>query len=237
MARSEGFIDFHAHILPGLDHGSRNVAASLGQMRLLSEKGVFAVVATSHFYAHVSPSVQDFLTRRAASLDALRAAWPENEKHPALYLGAEVLAFPGLEKLPGLESLCVGGSRVLLLEMPYTPFSRELLNTVEAIIRRGIIPLFAHIDRYAPAQFSQFFDFDEGLYQLNPEAFLSFGRRRFFRKMAERGEIAALGSDLHGLTRGAYKPVIRALSYLGRAAENIRANSEKLLREATPAWT
>lgn len=234
--RTDGFIDFHTHILPGLDHGSSDVGTSLRQMRLLSEAGVAAVVSTSHFYAHIFSSVQDFLSRREASLGALRAAWPEGETHPPLYLGAEVLVFPGLENLPGLESLCIGGSRVLLLEMPYTPFTHEVLDTVDAIIRRGFVPLFAHIDRYGPEQLSCFFDFEEALFQLNPEALLSFGRRRFFRLMAERGEIAALGSDLHGVPRGGYRAVERALSRLGRAAETIRALSARLLEEAYPAW-
>ena len=43
-------IDFHAHILPGADHGSRDVKTTKAQLEMLAGAGVKAVVATPHFY-------------------------------------------------------------------------------------------------------------------------------------------------------------------------------------------
>jgi len=42
-------IDFHSHILPRLDHGSRSESDTDGQLRLIAEMGTDTVIATSHF--------------------------------------------------------------------------------------------------------------------------------------------------------------------------------------------
>ena len=44
-------IDFHSHILPGIDDGSRNVEKSLGMLQISASQGVDIIAATSHFYA------------------------------------------------------------------------------------------------------------------------------------------------------------------------------------------
>ncbi len=44
-------IDFHTHILPGIDDGSRNVEMSLRMLAAQREQQVDEIVATPHFYA------------------------------------------------------------------------------------------------------------------------------------------------------------------------------------------
>ena len=47
-------IDFHSHILPGIDDGSRNFKMSLAMINELSRQGVDAICATSH--SNISPT-------------------------------------------------------------------------------------------------------------------------------------------------------------------------------------
>ena len=42
-------IDFHTHILPGIDDGSRNVEMSLRMLAAQREQQVNEIVATPHF--------------------------------------------------------------------------------------------------------------------------------------------------------------------------------------------
>ena len=57
-------IDFHAHLLPGADHGSDSLATSLRQVALAQEAGIGLLIATPHFYPRLeSPGA--FLERRA----------------------------------------------------------------------------------------------------------------------------------------------------------------------------
>ena len=43
-------IDFHAHILPELDHGSKSLEISLQQLDWAKRVQVDTIVSTSHFY-------------------------------------------------------------------------------------------------------------------------------------------------------------------------------------------
>ena len=44
-------IDFHSHILPGIDDGSKNTQMSLAMIEEEKKQGVHTIVATPHFYA------------------------------------------------------------------------------------------------------------------------------------------------------------------------------------------
>ena len=129
--------DFHSHILPGLDHGCSDTAVAMEQIRRAVRAGVHCILATSHFYPHAE-SVDSFLRRR-------RLAWVHLQKELAgeeeiqaagiqIVQGAEVLICKGLERMEGLEQLCIDGTKVLLLEMPFTEiWDPELINTVTAL--------------------------------------------------------------------------------------------------------
>ena len=54
--------DFHSHILPGMDDGSRSVEESLGMLRMEAKHGIRRIVATPHFYARQN-SPTEFLDR------------------------------------------------------------------------------------------------------------------------------------------------------------------------------
>ena len=56
-------IDFHSHILPAMDDGSRNIEESLQMLRMLQEQGVERVIATPHFYADENPPVLKLFRR------------------------------------------------------------------------------------------------------------------------------------------------------------------------------
>ena len=43
-------IDFHSHILPGMDDGSSSPEESLAMLEVSAEQGVDEIFATSHFY-------------------------------------------------------------------------------------------------------------------------------------------------------------------------------------------
>ena len=227
-----GTVDFHAHILPGVDHGSQSLKMATAQWRFFTEAGLSAVVATPHFYAHEETSVEDFLARRDAAAESLLAEI--GTAGPALYLGAEVLVFPGLAELPDLGRLTVGGSRILLLEMPLGGWSGEHLDAVDCVIDRGLIPLIAHIDRYPLSKLGALYD-RRYLYQVNLGALLGFGAiPRYFRRMLRAGAVAALGSDLHGIPKQGYDRHLRAFLRAGKSLPTVNEHTAELLAEAIP---
>ena len=81
-------IDFHTHILPGIDDGSRNVEMSLRMLAAQREQQVDEIVATPHFYAQ-KDSVEEFLLRRQCSYEKLKTKMAETNLDQKLHLAAE----------------------------------------------------------------------------------------------------------------------------------------------------
>lgn len=193
-------IDFHAHILPGCDHGSDGLETSLRQVALAKEAGVKAICATSHFYGHQS-TVEHFLEKRARCWLTLREQLKEDD--PRIILGAEVLAFEGIEKLPNLSELCLKGTDLLLLEMPFAHWSEQLIDSVEAISeRKDIHIVLAHVDRYDRQKIEMLFTFDRVKGQINASALKKRIGNGYLREWMRDGMIVAVGSDIHGTDTG-----------------------------------
>ena len=194
--------DFHMHVLPGMDDGSKSVEMSLEMLVRSAGYGVDTVCATSHFYAEQN-SISQFLTRRAKAYDRLRQAAEGREDLPELLLGAEVYYFAGISRAEGLERLCLEGTNLLLLEMPFTRWTDRMLQEVEQIQRQGLQPVAAHIERYMHLQprklMEAFFGLDV-LIQCNAEFFLARRTARQALGMLRSGEIHFLGSDAHNLS-------------------------------------
>ena len=224
-------VDFHAHILPGMDHGSRDIAEAIAQWQLMTDFGVSLVVATPHFYAQRESSVEDFIARRNAAACELTANVAGG---PHLALGAEILLFRGLENMAGLDRLCIEGSNVLLLEMPLGGFGRAEVETVERIAAMGLCPLIAHIDRCPTDALQLLYQSGCARYQINAKGLLGLSRRAAaFRKMASDGMMSAIGSDLHGTDAKALRLLSRALARLGAEAATLMAQSRALLEKTT----
>lgn len=194
-------IDFHSHILPGIDDGSKSPEMSLQMISSLASQGVDTISATSHFYA-TERTPQHFLQRRAEAYDRLKAVLPQDA--PRILLGAEVLYFPGISHMDELPQLCLEGTDILLLEMPFTTWSERMIREVDALARSGICQiLMAHIERYYFKQpLSVWDDFlDRGiLMQSNAEFFLTFRTRHKALKLLREGRIHLLGTDCHNMS-------------------------------------
>ncbi len=194
-------IDWHSHILPGMDDGSKDVQESLALLQMLSQQDVQTVVATPHFYAN-QESAARFLERRAAAYALLRRALPPDA--PDIRLGAEVRYYPGISRLPELRQLCVEGSEVLLLEMPFSRWTEYTVRElVELAGRSRLVPVLAHVERYWSLQTGETWQrlVTSGiLMQVNANCLLRFSTKRKALSMLRRGQIHLIGSDCHNLT-------------------------------------
>lgn len=193
-------IDVHAHILPHMDDGSRSTSESLAMLEESTKQGINLVAATPHFYAQEN-SPEEFLKRRGRSAARLQERWCPGL--PELRLGAEVFWFEGMSRWEGLESLCIEDTELLLLEMPFAPWTERQLREVRAVAGRpGITVLLAHIERYLRWQTAEAWDVLVGWgvkCQCNAEFFLHWRTRRRALQMLRGGKIHFLGSDCHNM--------------------------------------
>ena len=201
MERSR-VIDFHSHILPGIDDGSRDVEMSLTMLREMRAQGVDVCVATPHFYSW-RRGLDPFIERRAAAY--LQLSRQLEEGMPQLLLGAEVAFFLELPDQDDLDALCIQGTNSILLEMPFAQWTDVELDALTRLcIEREYQIVLAHLERFLPLQKNR--DVLERimllpvLVQLNAECLRPFWGRRKYLDMLRTGRAHLLGSDCHNMS-------------------------------------
>lgn len=197
-------IDFHSHILPGIDDGSANGSQSVAMLRLEGAQGIDLVVATPHFHAQLDDP-EAFLRRRAESEGLLRRELEKQPGLPDFITGAEVTFFRGMSEWEFLPELTIGGTGHILVEMPPAPWPEEYFRELEAIrTRRRLRPIVAHIDRcIAPLRtfgLPRRLVTMPVLVQANATFFLDKRTAAMAIRMLRADQIHLLGSDCHNLT-------------------------------------
>ena len=221
-------VDFHAHILPGGCHGSARVADSLFQLRSAAERGVRRIIATPHFYPQ-GHHVSAFVSKRNNAYEKLSAVLTPGM--PDILLGAEVLICDGIEEMPELEDLFIEGTRTLLLELPMNTYSYKYTESVEQMTRAGINVVIAHADRYDPKNVNQLIEVGARL-QLNVTSLDRIFAKRHLLGWIADGKVIAIGSDIHGRDKSAYRSFARVASGRFFNIEHIKSESDKIWQMA-----
>ncbi len=195
--------DVHAHFLPAMDDGCQTPEEALLLLQAAKAQGVEGMLATPHYYP--VESVEQFLQRRQAAEERLKAALADWDTSllPRIAMGAEVAYHPGLGLEENLQQVCLGNSKYLLLEMPFTKWTTEMFRTVRNISMAGWTPVIAHLERYLHLQsgrtVAQLLEQDV-LVQMNAGTLLRFMRAFTGRRLLKQGTVQLLGSDCHNTT-------------------------------------
>lgn len=194
-------IDFHTHILPAIDDGSRSIEQTKELLRQAQEQGIHHILATPHFYAD-RDSAGRFLKKREESFAEVKKLSEKEDWIPEIRTAAEVYYFPGIGKADVLPRLCMEGSRLLLLELPFAQWTSGIYRDVEDIIdKQKLTVMLAHVERYYEFQKDKrtWRDmFELPVYaQINAGSFLRHSKRSFALKFIKAGHQVLLGSDCH----------------------------------------
>ena len=195
-------IDFHSHVLPGIDDGSHDVSMSYQMLSLSAQQGVEVINATPHFYAS-RDRIERFLARRERACQELREVL--TPELPKINLGAEVAFFSGISEAEKIGSLCLEGTDVLLLEMPFRPWKERDLDEVEDLVEvRGFQIVLAHLERYFLIRenrnpISRLLELPVQV-QINAGSLTDWRRRGKALGLFRTGQAHLLGTDCHNLT-------------------------------------
>jgi len=192
-------IDFHSHILPELDDGSKNVETSFAMYKESCNQGIEIIIATPHFYAS-KDRIDDFLIKRTKAYEKIARLPIENG--PKILLGAEVAWFDGISKAEKVEKLSIEGTKLLLLELPFETWSRSMITELGVLTKKYHIVL-AHLERYLKLPGNKAY-IEELLrlpltVQVNAGSLADWKQRRQILKMFKNGQAQVLGSDCHGM--------------------------------------
>lgn len=195
-------VDYHIHILPGLDDGASSREEFLEMAREAQKAGTTCLVATPHFLPGV------YATRRELVLAAVAEGCrllQENGVDLRLEPGMEVYLTP---ELPSLAReghlLTLGGGRHLLIEFPFQEIPVYAEQALFQLMLQGLTPVLAHPERNRWVQEDQ----DRlarlvgrgCLVQINAGSlFGEYGRRAkaAAESLVRRGFVHLLGSDAH----------------------------------------
>ena len=208
-------IDFHTHVLPGIDDGSRHALESLDMLKLEAEQGIDIVVATSHFYAK-HDRISSFLNRRQDSFETLQRTISQEytysdsksteQSHkdlPRIYLGAEVAFFDGISRADDIHKLTVEGTNLFLLEMPFGRWTSGNMEEVRYLVHHsGLQIMLAHLERFllVPENKKKIYELLElpCILQVNAGSMLKWKIRGQSLKLFKTKGSGILASDAHG---------------------------------------
>lgn len=223
------FTDYHSHILPGIDDGSKSAEESVQMLEKLSEQGLERVVATPHFYAHREESAESFIEKRKSAYEKLcRKNIPVKEIH----LGAEILMESGISECEGIEKLAIEGTNLILLEPPYYDCPKNLTDEIYSIsYDYKLKPVIAHIHRYIglyeKSEIEELLKID-AIFQINNQAFRNFREKHFVKSLIKEGYPIVFGSDCHNMTSRI--PDFDVILKKGKLKESIE-RSDKIFEE------
>lgn len=194
-----GYIDLHTHILPQMDDGSDSVNTSVALLERLAQQGISSVCFSSHYYAN-HESIPHFCERRQAAFEKLHEG--ESMKY---FLGAEVAFFSKISQCHELDSLCIQGTRTLLLEMPFFEWNNYLVDEVVSLVYdRDYHVVLVHPERFL------FSDVNRKMlqklselpigFQVNADTLIHWKSRSIGLQLLQQTQIPLLGSDCHNLT-------------------------------------
>lgn len=234
-------IDFHTHILPGVDDGSESAEISAQMLEKQWQQGIRQVVLTPHFYPD-RDTPEAFLQRREEAFAKLRQALADKQDIPELILAAEVGFYPGMSQSDILKELAISGTGYILIEMPESAWTSPMYRELEALYRlQGLIPVIAHVERYLnpiwPNRILKRLEKLPVLLQANGTFFTDFKTRGLAMRLLKKGVIDLIGSDCHGIT---YRPpnlkqacdrIARALGK--EALDRLVQNGQEIFSENT----
>lgn len=197
--------DFHSHLMPGVDDGSRGAVETIAMARGLVELGVRCVHLTPHQFRLGNDFPPLELRRRTDEVWRLlaRAEIPLQVERGAEHYFCERFVDAVLSG-EELVTTGVGGEPHLLAELPMEQPAVGVSRVAQALLARGIRPILAHPERIRAleAGLDPLFRWREAGWRLQLNLLSLVGRhgpraRDLALEILEEGLYDFAGSDLH----------------------------------------
>jgi protein-tyrosine phosphatase len=146
MRKTDGFIDIHAHILPGVDDGSDSMDETLRMLQTAYEQGIRTMIATPHYMPGGDNIPKENLS---VIRDQVQVKIDEIGLNLKLLLGNEIYysgSIVGL--LKSKKALTLADSRYVLVEFSPKEAYDTMYNKLGELVHFGFWPVLAHVERY-----------------------------------------------------------------------------------------
>ena len=145
-------IDFHNHILPKIDDGSKSLEMSLDMLRHAAEQGITDVVNTVH-YQHPKVETEDISFERIQKeIKNLQTELDNHDISIKLHCGAEVFFLPNLLEIKDDPLATFSHGKYMLIEFQAHKLPDMHKQQLFDLKMAGVTPIIAHPERYKPVQ-------------------------------------------------------------------------------------
>lgn len=238
-------IDFHNHLMPGVDDGAQTIEESVEAIEAFKQDGVVVIVTTPHLDASLTARPAELGVR----LREFDRAFAQLQQCAAKCGGVRVER--GVELLldipePDLSDprLRLGGGKFFLMEFPFMTVPPQSARVVRFLADSGYTPIIAHPERYqdfgSSIDLAAEWKHNGGFLQVNGGSLTGrYGAepRRIAFELLRRGWVDYLCSDYHA--RGPalvaqYRAVLEDAGAIEQAYTLMSANPSRMLAGMPP---
>ncbi|MFQ3576456.1 MAG: CpsB/CapC family capsule biosynthesis tyrosine phosphatase [Cytophagales bacterium] len=226
-------VEFHNHILPGLDDGSRDVFESLELLKNMQELRKEKVVMTPHIISDMYKNSPETILPK---LELLKIEAQKANINLELHAAAEYYVdetFLDLSKSDNPILSFGTKKKYVLIETAFmnkSPFLKEVIFNLQS---RGYVPILAHPERYVYLydDFEKYEDiFDSNIkFQINIlslAGYYSPEAKKIAEKLIDAKMVHFLGSDCHNMKQMMVLKEAVKLKYYNKALKlNLLNNS------------
>lgn len=195
-------IDFHTHILPNIDDGSRSIEETFNLINEAKNVGFEAIISTSHY---IEEYYETNAPEREVWINAIYENLQAKNIDIKLYLGNEIYISENIIKLlEDGKASTINDTSYVLFEMPLNAEPMNLYDVIYEMMQYKLVPILAHPERYSFVQKEPELIYDlieKGvLMQANYGSILGiYGEKpqMIVKKFLESNMIHFLGTDVH----------------------------------------
>lgn len=195
-------IDFHSHIIPEIDDGSRSIEETMLLLSEAKKAGFTKIISTSHY---MNDRFEFDEANRKILLEAIKMGANNFGIDIELCLGSEIYAtYDVVELLKEHQASTIDGTNYVLMELPMQSELPNLKNIIYNLMGSGYKPIIAHPERYEYVKEDPnwLIDYIElgVLFQSNYASILGwYGKtaQNTVKKLLKNSMIHFLGSDVH----------------------------------------
>ena len=195
-------IDFHSHIVFGVDDGARNIDESVKMIIEAEKAGFTDIIFTPHYMEGYYEVSKDEISKR---IELLKNEIDNNNLQIKLHQGNEVYITNNMGSLISEKKISTAnGSKYVLFETPMRDEPINLLQVVYQILEAKKVPIIAHPERYLYIQENPNLVYeliDDGvLFQSNFGSLIGiYGKaaQKTLELLLKHNMIHFMGSDVH----------------------------------------
>ena len=238
-------VDFHNHLMPGVDDGARTAEDTEAALRQFKAQGVETVIATPHLEASLATRPER-MAHRLAELDQGFAALKQAaEKVGGMQVGRAVELLLDLPE-PDISDarMRLNGGKFFLMEFPFMSVPPHSERAIQMLVRTGYVPIVAHPERYRHVRYQlnvlERWKADGAYLQLNAGSLLGrYGKeaRAAALELLARGWADYICSDYHARGVPATAECRRLLEASDAAEQALilmQTNPARMLKDEPP---